>query len=155
SNDDADGLLTSRVSFPAIEGTSYQIAVDGFQGAKGNIVLHLQSQNAAPANDDLANAASLVGAQPSAAAANVNATFQLGEPDHAGTPAFRSVWWKWTAPASGPMTFSTEGSSFDTRLAVYTGIAGNPLIHVASNDDSAGESTSVVSFWAVAGVIYR
>ena len=40
SNDDdteGGGLLTSRASFNAVAGTTYQIAVDGFDGATGNI----------------------------------------------------------------------------------------------------------------------
>src|SRR4029453_13587366 len=38
SNDDINGLLTSEVSFSAQAGTNYLIAVDGFDGARGNIV---------------------------------------------------------------------------------------------------------------------
>lgn len=40
SNDDSGGGLTSRVTFEAIAGTPYQIAVDGYGGASGDIVLH-------------------------------------------------------------------------------------------------------------------
>lgn len=39
NNDDVGGLLTSRVNFIAEAGTTYQIAVDGFGGDVGNIVL--------------------------------------------------------------------------------------------------------------------
>jgi hypothetical protein len=39
SNDDTNGLLTSEVAFTAQAGTNYLIAVDGFDGASGNIVL--------------------------------------------------------------------------------------------------------------------
>ena len=42
ANDDAPGLGTSIVSFTAIQGTSYQIAVDGFSGARGDVVLGLR-----------------------------------------------------------------------------------------------------------------
>jgi hypothetical protein len=155
SNDDVDGLLTSRVSFPASAGTVYQLAVDGFEGANGNIVLHLNTLSGTPANDLVANAAVLVGAQPSAVGANVNATAQPGEPNHAGNPPSRSVWWSWTAPASGSMTFSTAGSSFDTRLAIYTGPLAGPFNHVMSADDTAGAVTSTLTFWAEAGTLYR
>ena len=43
SNDDElPGVLTSRLSFSAQAGTAYQIAVDGWGGASGSIVLNLQ-----------------------------------------------------------------------------------------------------------------
>jgi hypothetical protein len=42
SNDDANGgTLTSAVTFDAVAGTTYHIAVDGFGGSTGNVVLHL------------------------------------------------------------------------------------------------------------------
>jgi hypothetical protein len=39
ANDDADGLLQSRVRFFAHAGTQYQIAVDGYFGATGHVRL--------------------------------------------------------------------------------------------------------------------
>jgi hypothetical protein len=41
SNDDTNGLLTSEVAFDAQAGTNYQIAVDGVDGASGEIILTL------------------------------------------------------------------------------------------------------------------
>jgi subtilisin family serine protease len=39
NDDDSGGTLTSRLSFPATAGTTYQIAVDGYSGATGDIML--------------------------------------------------------------------------------------------------------------------
>ncbi|MBI4657452.1 MAG: immunoglobulin domain-containing protein [Verrucomicrobia bacterium] len=39
SDDDSGGALTSRVSFNASAGVQYQIAIDGFNGASGDVVL--------------------------------------------------------------------------------------------------------------------
>ena len=39
------------------------------------------------------------------------------------TPGRSSVWYRWTAPFSGPVALDTCGSDFDTLLAVYTGTA--------------------------------
>jgi VCBS repeat-containing protein len=48
-NDDiGSGIYTSSVSFLAGAGTVYQIAVDGYGGAQGNIVLNVQQSGAAP-----------------------------------------------------------------------------------------------------------
>ena len=40
SNDDIPGSVQSRVTFFAMAGQTYQIAVDGYNGASGNIVLN-------------------------------------------------------------------------------------------------------------------
>ena len=39
NNDDAGGALTSLISFAATAGVTYQIAVDGYSGDSGDIVL--------------------------------------------------------------------------------------------------------------------
>jgi hypothetical protein len=88
---------------------------------------------------------------------NYRATREPGEPDHAGQPGGKSLWWRWTAPRTGPVLLTTTGSSVDTLLAVYTGSALSGLQLVASNDD-AGEEGSPMSelvFEAVAGVEYQ
>jgi hypothetical protein len=83
-----------------------------------------------------------------------NATREAGEPAHAGTSGGASVWWRWVAPVSGRMLFLTEGSDFDTVLAVYTGDSLSSLRSVASNDDVSGALWSRVSFEARAGTTY-
>jgi hypothetical protein len=40
NDDDAAGYLNSQVTFYAVSGTTYLIAVDGFYGAQGNVVLN-------------------------------------------------------------------------------------------------------------------
>ena len=40
NDDDPNGGVTSRVSFSVVSGTQYQIAVDGFNGVSGNVVLN-------------------------------------------------------------------------------------------------------------------
>jgi hypothetical protein len=47
SDDDGGGFLTSRVTFTAIKGLEYQIAVDGFFGASGNVVLNWRLESVA------------------------------------------------------------------------------------------------------------
>jgi hypothetical protein len=42
SDDESGGNSTSRLTFSAITGTRYQIAVDGYFGATGAISLHLR-----------------------------------------------------------------------------------------------------------------
>ena len=41
NDDDGGGNYTSKVTFTAVSGTTYQILVDGYNGASGNITLHV------------------------------------------------------------------------------------------------------------------
>jgi hypothetical protein len=88
-------------------------------------------------------------------ASNLNATKEPFEPDHAGNAGGKSLWWEWQAPLSGPVTIQTDGSSFDTLLAVYLGSSLASLTVVASNDDHNGLFSSEVTFSAVAGTSYE
>lgn len=110
----------------------------------------------APANDNFLAALPQGGSIWTATGSNVNGTAEVGEPAHAGNAASKSVWWVWTAPATGSCTLRTDGSSFDTVLAVYTGDAVGRLTAVVSNDDAgAGSVQSTVNFPVRQGVTYR
>ncbi len=157
-NDDEDnpnGVLTSRITFAATKGTVYYIAIDGFNGAAGNVSLAI-SASGASANDNFASATAISGASGSASSHTANATAETGEPAHAGQAAAASVWFDWTAPADGDFVFNTDGSDFDTRLAIYSGSAVGALTEIASNDDAnASNSTSQVTFTATSGTVYH
>ncbi len=146
ANDDVSPAdRTSSVSVIARTGTTYWMAVDGFRGANGPAAsgdYTFQWELVGPdpalvANDDFALAWQLNGQHGPVTASNVLSTKQAGEPDHAGNPGGASVWFKWTAPSSGPMYFDTPGSSFDTLLAVYTGTSLTSLTQVVADDDIA------------------
>lgn len=165
TNDDEGlflGILTSRVSFSAVSGTTYRIAIDGYHGAVGNILLAVNQTVApprvAPANNNFANRIALTGASVSTTGTNIGASLQAGEPRIVGQQGGHSVWWSWTAPATGLVTISTSGSDFDTLLGVYTGSAVNSLRLMAANDDqnlARNILTSRVIFRAVAGTRYQ
>jgi len=162
SNDEINPTnSTSRVTFSAVAGTIYYVAVDGyFDGsttAQGGISLNW-SLTLKPTNDNFVSA-QLLSATTSGSATGTTrgATIEWGEPYHAGNDGGRSVWYKWQAPVTGNIEFSTAGSDFDTLLGVYRGTAINALTGVASNDEedfNAAVHTSRVVFNAVAGTIY-
>lgn len=115
-------------------------------------------------NDYFVNAFQLNGVPVTTTGSNVGATKELGEPNHSSqggssNPGGASVWWRWTAPATGAVTVSTAGSSFDTLLGVYTGTSVGGLTRVTYtqdySDDIPSGLTSSVSFQATAGVTYR
>ena len=158
ANDDAGfSTLTSQVEFNAVAGVTYRIAVDGFFGSTGNIVLNWGGLPPPPANNNFLNAQTLSGSSGTVTGSNLNATKEFGEPNHAGNVGGLSVWYRWQAPSSGLATITTAGSNFDTLLGVYTGSAVSGLVTIASNDDQNFPITlsSRVQFNAVAGTIYR
>lgn len=158
-NDDFDpSSAASRVSFRAVAGQTYHIAVAGKAGEQGCAVsLNLTRP---PSNDDFARAIAVaVGARSEVGVSggNIGATRERNEPNHNGTAAnTTSVWYKFTAPVSGPITLDTEGSALaDTVLAVYKGDSLAALSEVAVDNDSGTGLLSRVRFNMVAGVQYR
>src|SRR5258708_2152957 len=109
---------------------------------------------AAPLNDDFANAIVVSGTAGTTTRTPPLATKQPGEPNHAGNAGGHSIWYAWTAPSSGPITFFTQGSAFDTLLAAYTGSSVSTLTAVAANDDIPGGLWSGVTINAVLGTTY-
>ena len=98
----------------------------------------------------------MTGSSGTATGSNVGATRESGEPQIAGNPGGQSVWFTWTAPASGTATFDTVGSSFDTLLGVYTGTNVASLSLVAEGDDiDSSTYQSRVTFSATAGTTYE
>ncbi|MBU6399601.1 MAG: hypothetical protein KGS61_04735 [Verrucomicrobia bacterium] len=145
----------SAVRFPVTAGTAYQIAVDGQDGASGSLSLSLTFS--APSNDDFANRIFITGFPASVTGSNIDATLEPGEDSiqgesHLAWEGSRSVWWSWTSPVTGQVELTTEGSSFQNVLAVYTGDAFTNLTAVAP--PSLG-MTSVVTFLAAAGTNYQ
>src|SRR5438309_498595 len=69
-------------------------------------VAHAQTP---PPNDDFSNAVVLSGSASSGSTSgtNVDATKEIGEPNHAGDAGGSSVWWQWTPNLSANITFST------------------------------------------------
>lgn len=89
-------------------------------------------------------------------AINGRATKESSEPNHAVNDGGRSIWYHWRAPLNGIVTLTTEGSSFDTLLAVYTGDSVTNLVLIAENDDVELDSGfSALNFIAVSNQVYR
>jgi PASTA domain len=110
---------------------------------------------AIPLNDNFNTAEELTGRETFAEGTNAEATKELTEPDHADNAGGASVWYRWTAPASGETTISCE-SDFRTLLAVYTGDQLPPpgLTKMAADNDACAPQREV-TFTATANTTYR
>jgi hypothetical protein len=88
-----------------------------------------------------------------------DATTEVGEQTGSAIlNAHKTVWWEWTAPSSGNVTFDTSQSGVaDTNLAIWTGTVLGSLTEVGSNEDhnhGAGQDWGQVTFAAVSGTTY-
>jgi thiol-disulfide isomerase/thioredoxin len=149
-NDDARDS-TSMVSLLVTNGATYRICVDGYEGDTGvlQFSLALQAGVTRPPNDNYANATPLIGSNMVINASNFLATTEPGEL----TPVSyggASVWWTWEPPLAGRYVISTEGSDFDTILAVYVG----QTLLVWNDNTETNRNSSVRVLNATPGVRY-
>src|SRR5690349_3520869 len=116
---------------------------------------------AAPFNDNFASAQFLPGPNNSISGrTDLGATTEIFEQFHGGQPPHASIWYRWTAPASGRTIFRTFGSDFDTVLSVYTGNTLQNLKSVGESDDTTlangtRVAQSQVAFNATKGTEYH
>ncbi len=162
-NDDTPGCgpagQGSLVTFSAAAaGDVFRITVDGGPGIAnapqtGTIRMDIATT---PGNDALGHATAISGFPTSVTGSTLLATAEPMENTHGGHAATNSVWYRWTAPSSGPVTIDTCGSFVDTWLSVYDDGASFPLLmQRGDNDDSTtcGPQSSVY-FNAVQSQVY-
>jgi len=154
--DAGSGAGASHLAIQASAGQAYQIEVAGSAGATGLVGLRIV---APPPNDNFANA-QVVSADPATGTFAIRGvtlygTTEPGEPNPTGVAGGNSVWYKWTAPASGPYQLAAYSDTLDMVAAIYTGnsVAGLTLVG-ANNNESGTNTDSLVTFTATAGQTY-
>ena len=82
---------------------------------------------------------------------NRSSTKDAGEPNHAHLAGGASVWFTYTGVTNALMRVSTEGSDFDTVLAVYTGLTQDytKLVELTYDNNSGADGRSSVVLFAV------
>lgn len=99
---------------------------------------------------------------------NASYTIEAGEPLHTKRPSgngytynyqYRSVWYKWTAPGSGTIVFSTKcsggGYIYPTCIAVYTGDSLSAIERLAFSITQDDNYVTSLSITVEQGVTYR
>jgi hypothetical protein len=158
--DDAAGCggFTTELALCVVSGETYLILVHGFGNATGVFDLTVSCSEISSINDDVCNATPVtVGG--SALINNFCASVQPGEPSPgAGTGSSscnsqdgwcsfetdldNSVWYSFTAPASGCVSITADGPGFDSQLALWEADGCtdfSTFSEIAANDDSAGD----------------
>jgi hypothetical protein len=150
----------SQLSFDAVRGTNYRIAVAGFSRSadEGTFTLHMFHDP--PSNDYFFGAQEISGNSTTVAGTTLLATREYDEPDHypddSSLLGEHSVWYRWTAPSSGPVEMNTCQANISSTIAVYTGSAVFALNRVADNRSACPSGLgSKVTFDATAGTTYR
>lgn len=156
---------TSSVTFNAHLGDTYYIGIDANEGATGTIVLSWNvgapvptptpTPTVRPPNDDFANAQAIAGNSGSVNGTNINASLEPNEPVHGGILGGKSIWYKWQAPVSNSVNFSTFGTGFHNGVGIYTGTKVDALSVVTSgNSLGSSNTTSSLTFSATQGATY-
>jgi hypothetical protein len=161
------GPTPATVRFPVAAGSAYQIVLDGnasYAHGVGRVNINLASVilpsiPSVTGADVFAERATLVGSRAIGVANTLKAERDAYEPDF---PSSRgaTVWWEWTAPATGRVTIDTLKSDFNTTLTVLAGIPETDipfagLDPVSANDDVPNAKTSRVDFQTQAGRTYQ
>ena len=122
-------LILTNVS-PSQAG-AYEVAVSNAGGSttSSNAMLVV---NLRPPNDDFVNRILLSGNAVTTTGRDVYATAEPGEPNPAGWASPQSVWWTWTAPATGLAFVNVTNYVGNQVLAIYTGSTLTQLTAVAS-----------------------
>ena len=144
-----------RLQFAVEEGMEIRVALASRGLSEGSYTLRWNYLDLRTENNQFANAQRLVGFNGVCSGENFWADRESGEPLHAEDPGGRSVWYRWVAPGNFRVRWSTQGSNFDTLLAVYVGEGlQQGLQSIASNDDFDRRLSSQVDFVAEAGIAY-
>lgn len=118
---------------------------------------HLTAASAAPSNDNFAARQTVSGPLPiTAAANNIGATAEAGEPQIGGNDAQKSIWFSWTSTVNGTMVVDMCEAGFTgypfafLAIGVRTGATLGTLMPTAT-----GTGDCLVRFPATLGTIYH
>ena len=96
------------------------------------------AQAAPPVNDPFATPTNLASPTTNTVAGTtLESTLQMNEPDYIGSGG--SVWYTWTAPATGTASFNTCDTEIDHVITIFTGAALNALTRIDEDDDSCDD----------------
>lgn len=105
-----------------------------------------------PENDNFADAIAISGLYGDVIdKSSVGATRETGEPYHAGGTGTHSLWYDWTCPATGEISFLVESDGFNPVIGVYTGTSISSLTEVTYTT----RDPDLAEFEATAGISYK
>jgi Abnormal spindle-like microcephaly-assoc'd, ASPM-SPD-2-Hydin len=162
---DPSGPTPASVGFPVTAGTIYQIRLSSqYTSSHGEGTVNIRLTPAAtPASfagsDHFDRRPVMTGSKAYGVAGNHFSTVDAYELESFGY-GDRTVWWEWTAPATGTVTMDTLESDFNTVVTVYAGDTDelspfDGLGPVCGNNDIPNSDRSRLSFQTQAGRTYQ
>lgn len=152
------------ISWRSLEDRSYDIEesrdlvswnkMDDLRGTQGLQTSHTLTIPVTPLNDNFESRYPTPTDAIQTTGSNVNATVQASESDDPRVSGDKSVWWTWKATVAGEVTITTDGSDFDTTLAIYSGNSLASLVLIDSDDDDGEGSRSSITFTADPSLVY-
>jgi hypothetical protein len=138
----------ARIPFEAVAGITYRIAVaSSYSASTEHFSLRIVSAPL-PANDDFAAARS-VKVPGRYQGSLVDATDELGEPNHAGAKPQRSLWYRFRPNRTGRLSIQASSRGCRPSVSVYTGSQLSTLRR------RAGAAGRTLRFQARRGQTYR
>jgi hypothetical protein len=132
------------MTFVADAGETYEIALDS--NNPGTFNLGLTTYLPRPPNDDFGSAEVVPSSLNPVAVQGTSygATWEEGEPDFfLDLPAEATVWYRWTAPATGTVQIDNCQPSGDPVMAAYAGNNFGALTQLDANDDGCDYGTTI------------
>ena len=144
--------LTSVILRQLVAGVSYKIQV-ARKGAGLGGTLKFEVADSPPFNDNIGSALPIGPLPFQDSRRTYEATLEANEP----TPCSnwgKTVWYMFSTLTAGAIAVSTDGSNYDTSIAVYSSPV-SPATQVGCNDDPfAGKDPAAMVFNATAGITY-
>jgi hypothetical protein len=163
-NDDYAGAgYNSAVQVPVIAGTTYYIESLSYNPSTGGdltfVMIFAPDMSMPPANDEVAMPLLIDPTPYSNVQETIAATTALSDPIlTCGSldQGHYSVWYSFMAPSDGALSIDTLGSSYNTQLAIWTGLEGS-LLSVDCNDDAptGGVKQSKLDLSVLSGIVYH
>jgi hypothetical protein len=137
-DDDGGGDLTSSLTIPASEGSTYYVLAGGYNSQVGQLMLQADFVPGSLGGvvHDVCTSAVAIASVPFSDLLDTGAATTAGDPDPSCVSQMgKGVWYTFTPPAYGWLKVDTFDSGFDTGLGVYTGQCAS-LTQIDCNDDS-------------------
>src|SRR6266481_263782 len=155
-NDDNDDLLQSDLTLMVAANTTYLFEVTG-SGTTGGGQLRFALRFVQPAPNDSCGSPTVATSLPFTDAINtVSATTNAQDPMPScpsGATYANTVWYTFTAPATGTAHATTFGSSYNTVLDAYTGSCLSATDR-GCNDDAGIGTQSELFFGVIKNTVY-
>ncbi|HZM77183.1 MAG TPA: hypothetical protein VFC19_15735 [Candidatus Limnocylindrales bacterium] len=145
----------ARLTAQVTAGVAYYVQVQGSGYENGRFSMRWSM--ARPPHDNLASAQVLSGREGASppldwSATTIRATTEKREPWHdPGRAPLATVWYRWTAPGTGPVTFEVGSTNTTNMIAAYSGSGYGSLTQIAR---TGWEWWHSLRFNAVAGQTY-